>query len=64
MKAFEIKAMGLEEINNPEMVQGGSLTAIGLFVLGACVGGLIWDIVGNPKETAEAWKEGRNEVFE
>lgn len=63
MKSFELNLLGVEELNTPESVNGGSLIGIGLFLLGACVGGLVWDVVGNPKETAEAWKEGRDEVF-
>lgn len=65
MKHFEVKALGLEEMKSKDVIStdGGSLTAVAIFILGACAGGLIWDIVGNPKATKKAWNEGKEEVF-
>ena len=65
MKSLKLKALGLEEMKSEEVfcTDGGVLPALVVLVLGACASGFIWDVLGNPKATKEAWDEGRKEVF-
>ena len=59
---MNLKDYGLIELSNISNVDGG-IGVVLAFVLGACAGGLIWDICGNPSETAAAWNEGRGLAF-
>lgn len=58
MKQFEVKALGLEELTPTELRRENGGSIIG-WIIGAIVGGILYDIVANPQETADAWNKGK-----
>ena len=58
MKQFELKALGVEELTPGELRKENGGSIIGWFI-GAILGGLLYDIIANPGETADAWNKGK-----
>lgn len=57
MKHFNVQKIGLEIMQPDELREhnGGSLIG---WIVSAVIGGLLYDIVSNPKESAQSFKEG------
>lgn len=62
MRKYEISAIGLEQMSTKDFINtnGGSLA---VFLASVIVSGLIYDIISNPQEVADAWNKGKEMVF-
>ena len=56
MKTLDLNNYGVQEMNAVEMQEnnGGCW-----WIVGVIVGGLIYDMISNPQETAAAWERGQ-----
>ncbi|MFV0392140.1 MAG: hypothetical protein ACK5KP_09705 [Paludibacteraceae bacterium] len=61
MKTLDLNTYGVQEMNAVEMRE----TDGGLWwIVGVIVGGLIYDMISNPQETAAAWERGQKKALE
>lgn len=61
MKSFEVTALGLEEIKNDELIRtNGGFWG---WVFGVIAGGIVYDLISNPKHNSEIIAEGKNDAM-